>query len=130
MASTPLAVASECNVAADLLDAFNIRNANCSDANCPCFAYACHAPLVSLCSCWGSDFSGLGLLGAAAPATLDWFSRRYSLEPLPLAEPGPWNLISSGDGFSCAVKSEDSSAWCWVSLGLWHGSGPAKFCRQ
>jgi len=55
--------------------------------------------------CWGSDFSGVGLLGSGSPAS--------SAAPLPLTESGPWDGISAGSGFSCGIKSNDLSAWCW-----------------
>lgn len=55
--------------------------------------------------CWGSDFSGLGLLGAG--------TAQSSSIPLPLAAVGPWSSISAGHGFACGIKLEDASAWCW-----------------
>lgn len=68
-------------------------------------SFACGIGSDGSGSCWGSDFSGLGLLGAGGLLS--------SSTPLPLAQSGPWISISAGHGFSCGVKFEDSSAWCW-----------------
>lgn len=68
-------------------------------------SFACGIRFDGSASCWGSDFSGLGLLGAGVL----W----SSCTPLPIAEAGPWSSISAGFGFACATKYEDSSAWCW-----------------
>jgi hypothetical protein len=57
--------------------------------------------------CWGSDFSGVGLLGAGRPQS--------SLVPLALADDGPWERIGVGDGSACAIKYVDNSLWCWGS---------------
>ncbi|KAL4419069.1 hypothetical protein ABPG77_010348 [Micractinium sp. CCAP 211/92] len=57
--------------------------------------------------CFGSDASGLGLLGAGAPGG--------SLEPRQLAVAGPWNSISTGSGFSCALRAVGGSAYCFGS---------------
>lgn len=57
--------------------------------------------------CWGSDFSGVGLLGAGRPQS--------SSVPLALADGGPWERVAVGDGSACAIKYVDNSLWCWGS---------------
>lgn len=43
--------------------------------------------------------------------------RNYSVTPQPIAVPGPWDSVSVGPGLTCAIKSQDRSAWCFVSDG-------------
>ena len=69
-------------------------------------SYACGTQADGQLACWGSDYGGVGLLGAGAP--------RSSAEPLPLAVAGPWEQLSVGSGgAACAIKSADKSLWCW-----------------
>lgn len=75
-------------------------------------SFACGIRSDGSASCWGSDFSGLGLLGAGEPES-SASPPQSSATPLPLAEPGPWRSISAGHGVACGVKADDSSAWCW-----------------
>ncbi|KAI7839168.1 hypothetical protein COHA_007058 [Chlorella ohadii] len=70
-------------------------------------AFACGIRADGSLACWGTDSSGLGLLGAGEAGL------GGSTSPLPLAEPGPWSGLSAGTGFSCGIKSDDQSAWCW-----------------
>ncbi|KAL4439870.1 hypothetical protein ABPG75_002871 [Micractinium tetrahymenae] len=57
--------------------------------------------------CFGSDASGLGLLGTGTAGS--------SLAPRPLAVAGPWNAISTGAGFSCALRAVGGAAYCFGS---------------
>lgn len=66
-------------------------------------SFACGIRSDGDASCWGTDFSGLGLLGAGVAQS--------SITPLPLAEAGPWSSITAGHGFACSIDS--LSAVCW-----------------
>lgn len=70
-------------------------------------SYACGLDTDDNIWCWGSDFSGVGLLGAGRPQS--------SAAPLALADDGPWERMAVGDGSACAIKYEDSTLWCWGS---------------
>lgn len=72
--------------------------------------------------CFGSDASGLGLLGAGAPGG--------SLEPRQLAVAGPWNSISTGSGFSCALRAVGGSAYCFGERSLCKTGGTANAEQQ
>ena len=99
--SAPTAVASGASWRA--LTTGHYRNAatNATDA------WSCGIAFDGSAWCWGSDASGIGLLGAGG-------APQSSPLPLPLAEAGPWKGISAGDGFTYALRA-DSSAWCWGS---------------
>lgn len=68
-------------------------------------SFACGIRSDGSVSCWGSDFSGLGLLGAGVAQS--------SSTPLALKEAGPWSSINAGHGFACGIKSLYGVPWCW-----------------
>lgn len=68
-------------------------------------AFTCGIQADGSAACFGSDTSGMGLLGAGAPGS--------SLQPRPLAATGPWSAISAGAGFSCALHAVGGAAWCF-----------------
>ena len=99
--SAPTAVASGASWRALTTGHYRSAATNATDA------WSCGIAFDGAAFCWGSDASGLGLLGAGG-------APQSSPSPLPLAEAGPWKGISAGEGFTCALKA-DGSAWCWGS---------------
>ncbi|PSC69274.1 Serine threonine-kinase CTR1 [Micractinium conductrix] len=86
------------------------RHAAADAADGAADVWSCGIRYNGALSCWGTDSSGLGLLGTGVAGA-------SQAQPALVDQPAgaSWAALDVGGSFSCAARADDSSLWCWGS---------------